>query len=196
MADDHYSDHPGHLLSAPLEALITGVGRSVARAQREMDLETARSIVELGLGDNEKLERLRRLGHQPTWFRIPEAQAELTVALSLHGSEEEENPSLYATPADASFTNKYSYDLTAASKVTFKVVAVPAPPATDDLVVVPNLRNKRFDQAIHMLEQRQIGWQTETEAKDRKYRKVTSTEPAAGEMIRRGELLSLKLSKS
>ncbi|KHL26586.1 hypothetical protein PK98_09465 [Croceibacterium mercuriale] len=50
-------------------------------------------------------------------------------------------PTTYVTPVDASFQNRYNYSATASSKITFKIVPVPAPGRVDELRVIPSLMN-------------------------------------------------------
>ena len=45
----------------------------------------------------------------------------------------------YATPVDAGFQNRYTYDAQTSAKLTFKIVPVPPPAGMDDMRVVPNL---------------------------------------------------------
>jgi hypothetical protein len=185
MPDDFRSQDAGAVVAAPLEALITGVGRAVAEAQRLMDEETTRSVIAVGLGSDAQLERMRRLGYQPTWYRIPEADAELVVALTLHGEQSESGGSarLFAAPADAHFTNRYAYDLRAASTVRFKVVAVPAPPPAERQVIVPALLNRLLSEAEAILNERGIPYRVEGTPPPTGKARVRRTEPKAGELI-------------
>src|SRR5689334_14430654 len=73
-------------LAAPLGDLIAAVGRGLAEAQQSLDLGTIEAIRALYAGSGGDLEILRRFGYQPTWYRIPELQAEITLSLSVHGT--------------------------------------------------------------------------------------------------------------
>src|SRR3954463_4880700 len=73
-------------LAAPLGDLIAAVGRGLAEAQQALDMATVETIKALHSGQSEGLDVLRRLGYQPTWYRIPELHAELTLSLSVGGT--------------------------------------------------------------------------------------------------------------
>lgn len=141
-------------LSAPLGALISSVGRSVAEAQRELDeatLETLRSIYQ---SDEGFAAELQRIGYRPTWYHIPEAEAEIAVALAITAEERVQGRTrlkMYGAPMDASYTNRFGYSLTAQSRVKFRVVPVPPSPQAEALVVVPAVVGKRVGEARALL---------------------------------------------
>ncbi len=128
-------------LSAPLGDLIAAVGRGVAEAQRAMDASTISSIRELHQVNGDIGAVMRSIGYRPNWYQIPKVEADLTVSLTIGGEARGGRLQLYAAPTDASYTNKYAFDLQAVSKLKFSVVAVPPTPEQAGLRVVPRFAN-------------------------------------------------------
>src|SRR5688572_12022399 len=125
------------MLSAPMEQIIVSLGTGIARAQRELDrfsLQSQREISEDPL--------LSESGLQPTFYQIPLAELELSIAIVL---EEEPRPAtplgtralsiLQAAPlrrihlqlVNATYVNQFSFDVNALSKLKLKIVSVPPP---------------------------------------------------------------------
>lgn len=189
-------------LSAPLGDLIASVGRGVAEAQRAMDQSTIAAYRELLNGVGQDLEELRRFGFQPTWYRIPEVEAQLTVTLSVSGQGVQSGSGtsssgplrLYAAPVDASYVNRYEFDLQASSRLRFKIVPVPPSPQASDVKVVPELP-VRFADARALLNQRGIPFvvQTADGRTPADGDEVVSTEPRAREILMTGESVTLVL---
>lgn len=142
---------------AALGDLIGAIGRGVADAQLALDtaaIEQLKAIAE-ATADDDVAETLRAIGYQPTWYRIPELNAEINLSLTLaaQGEQVARGPlRLYATPIDASFSNKYVVNAQVASRISFKVVAVPPAPQATELRVVPNLIGRAWDQASETLQ--------------------------------------------
>jgi hypothetical protein len=144
-------DHPEQMidaLSAPLGDLIAEVGRSVAEAQMAMDAGTIANVLALATasGPDDPNRLLRQIGYQPTWYQIPEVTAEITVALTLTGSDQSSNRSsgasrmrMLAAPVDASYASRFNYELKAASSLKFRIVPVPPSPGAERMRVVPTL---------------------------------------------------------
>jgi len=128
-------------LAAPLGDLIAAVGRGLGDAQRALDQSTIDNVKALHSGQDGQLEVMRRLGYQPTWYRIPELDAEITASLSvsrrLKSAGVPGQLQMYMSPVDATYSNTYGYDLQAATVIKFKVVAVPPPARATDMKVVP-----------------------------------------------------------
>src|SRR5437763_3345482 len=81
------------LLSAPMEQVIVSLGTGIARAQRELDrysLQSQREIAEDPL--------LSESGLQPTFYQIPAAELELTMAIALEEQPPTATRSLAAGP--------------------------------------------------------------------------------------------------
>ena len=130
------------VLSAPIGDLISQVGRGVAEAQEALDQQALESLRRIYNGDV-SLAALRDIGYKPTWYQIPEASAELTVALSIRGGGQtgqgKRASTLFAAPVDATYANRFSYNLKAASKITFRIVPVPPSTGAEAMRVVPAL---------------------------------------------------------
>lgn len=202
-------------LSAPLGELIAAVGRGVAEAQWALDMHTVETFKSVYGGDGEAYEALRRLGYQPTWFRIPEVAAEIYITLSASGEErsggtapaatpalehdgsppgEAGRIQLYATPVDASFSNTYDYQLRACSQLKFRIVPVPAPGQADGMKLVPKgLVGMRLRDAQTLLAQQGIAYQIAGPAyyEPTGDEKITGTEPQANDILPAGQAVVL-----
>jgi hypothetical protein len=132
-------------LSAPIEEVIAALGTGIARAQREMDrmsLEGQREI------DEDPV--LAETGLQATFYQIPRADLELSVAVALEKAPQPAPPprptfpfrlpflnAIHLQPVNAKYANQFSFDVQASSKV--KLTIVPVPPPGGDAEVTPNL---------------------------------------------------------
>jgi len=190
-------------LSAPVGELIASVGRGVAEAQQEMDAQTLATIRSIygESGNTELLSTLRQIGYQPTWYHIPEVTAEINVAISIVGQATQQaqttgattstagkqklaaRPRLYAAPVDAGYSNRYGYDVKAASVVKFRIVPVPPSANTENLRVVPNLLGKTFAQARTALDTLGITYRVGADTAPADTAPVKAQTPAAGELI-------------
>lgn len=187
-------------LSAPLGDVISSVARGVADAQQAMDMRTIETYRELYSGDDQLRAELQALGYQPTWYRIPEVNAEVTISLSISEQSSVEGsavlkPStgprsvkLYAAPIDANYANRYNYDLKAASKISFKIVPVPPSAQAEQMQVVPNLKGKDLQQVESLLGILNISFEVEGKGT------VKKTEPEAGSILRSGSTLTVTFS--
>lgn len=206
------------LLSAPLGEFIAAVGRGVAEAQQALDLHTVESFKAV-FGDNKVYQELRKLGYQPTWYRIPEVAAEIYVTLSVSGVErtvlssssntgDKQLPKgstrpgriqLYATPVDASYSNTYDYQLRACSQLKFRVVPVPGSGQAEGMKVVPKLDGQTYQKALAVLAQLAILHELDlpdTYYVPKGHEIIESTEPPAGSILPTGDVVVLKLKLS
>ncbi len=138
------------LLSAPMAAVITALGVGIANAQRELDKNSIATQREI---DEDPV--LSDLGLQATWYQMPRAELELTMAIAF-----EERPKTTATaaaadltpispvalsrlkeihfqPVNALYANQFNYNVTASSKL--KLTIVPVPPPAAETAVTPRL---------------------------------------------------------
>lgn len=195
-------------LSAPIGDLIAEVGRGIAEAQRAMDSATIEQVRALAADavDGDGLTLLRQIGYQPTWYQIPEASAEITVALTLTGSGQSTDQSsggqpsggssarmqLVATPVDAGYANRYGYELKAASSVKFRIVPVPPSPAFEAMRAVPKVIGLTFAAARVRLAESQIGWRLpEGQAEPPDDTAILIQTPAPGDLMRAGDAVEL-----
>lgn len=179
-------------LSAPLGELISSVGRGVAEAQRELDAATIERIRELYASDEDLAVELQRIGYRPTWYHIPEAEAEIAVALSITSEERSEGRprlKMYGAPLDASYTNRFSYSLTAQSRLKFRVVPVPPSPQAEALVVVPAVVGKTVAEARALLSAIGVPHRFPDGAADASL--ITSASVGPGALLPRGTQLVL-----
>lgn len=132
-------------LSAPIEEVIAALGTGIARAQRELDrmaLDGQREI------DEDPV--LAETGLQATFYQIPKADLELSVAVALEKVPQTTPPpkpvfpfrlpvlsAIHLQPVNAKYTNQFSFDVQASSKV--KLTIVPVPPPGGDAEVIPNM---------------------------------------------------------
>lgn len=198
-------------LSAPLGDLIAAVGRGIAEAQQALDEATLETFKKIYNPKNSSL--LANLGYQPTWYKIPEVEAEISISLSITGNETltasgptaaTQEPGqasaikLYATPIDANYTNKYDYNFQAASTIRFKIVPVPPTPQAANLKVVPDLHGQAYSDVKKLLAELEIPYllapgSTEPIGYDPK---VITTDPKRGEILIGGQQVKLSLSAS
>jgi hypothetical protein len=127
------------VLAVPLGELISAVGRSVAGAQQTMDerfIEHFSAIYDQSVA---AFEPLRAIGYQPTWYQIPEATAEIALAITVGGPQVDAASSvsrrrdLYGAPVDAGYQSRFNYRLKTASSLKFRIVPVPPPEAATRL---------------------------------------------------------------
>jgi hypothetical protein len=178
-------------LSAPLASLISSVGRGVAEAQRELDeaaLEHLRAIYE---SDEGFAAELQRIGYRPTWYHIPEAEAEIAVALAITAEQQVQGRTrvkMYGAPMDASYTNRFNYSLSAQSRLKFRIVPVPPPLRAEALVVVPAVVGKTVAEARALLVTLGVPHRFPEGAADKEVVASASAEagtvlPAGGELV-------------
>lgn len=187
-------------MAAPLGDLIAAVGRGLAAAQQNLDQATIETIKALYNGQDATLELMRQLGWQPTWYRIPELSAELTISLSVSATETSSgqgpgNVQLYASPMDASYTNRYDYDLQAASVIRFKIVPVPPSVEIAERKLVPALKTMKLIDARQRLASLGIPFQIEAGVTPTEGSQIQDTNPPEGALLAAGEKVTLLLYK-
>ena len=197
-------------LSAPLGDVIAAVGRGVAEAQTALDAATVEGFKRMFSGGDAMLEEMRRIGYHPTWYRIPEVEAEVTISLSISGESRQAGTTppagpdaaiggpgriqLYAAPVDASYANKYDFQVQAASKLRFKVVAVPPSPEATEMKVVPGLGNKTFEEAKALLDELRIPYRLEDpKLLPAPAAPIRSFSPRVGTVLARGQAVILNV---
>ena len=147
---DHIASELLEDLPAVLGDLIGAIGRGVADAQYALDAAAIEQLTAIAKADGTVAEVLRLIGYQPTWYRIPELEADITMSLTLAARTEQSGRTsvqMYATPIDASFSNKYFVNAQVASNIKFKVVPVPPSPLASELTVVPILKQLTWIEA-------------------------------------------------
>ena len=190
----------GDALAAPLGEFIASIGKGVAEAQQAMDLKTVETFTKIyGDSNDNRLQILRNLGYQPTWYKIPEVEVKATIALNISGESGEENVGgagkiqMYATPMDAGYANKYDYNLKAASQLTFKIVPVPPSPKAEEMKVLPVLNEERYKDAVLSLESMGIAHELEPGQAPYDDYYIKNTTPEAGKVIFPGQKVVLQI---
>jgi len=186
-------------LSAPLGDLIAEMGRGVAEAQQALDEATLEQLQRIYAEDEALLEQLRALGYQPTWYQIPEAEAEIRIALSVEGQHSDSGRPrlrLFGAPLNADYQNRFDYRLEASSRLKFRIVPIPAPSVLEDKRVVPRLAGKTLAEASDLLATLDINFDVAPEnLAEQPLAVVQSSEPAAGELLDAEQALRLTLAK-
>jgi hypothetical protein len=191
-------------MAAPLGDLIAAVGRGLAEAQQSLDMTTIETIKALFSGTDANLELMRRLGWQPTWYRIPELSAEITLSLSIGATSTQSGQGaqpagpgrirLYVSPMDASYTNRYEYDLQAASVIKFKIVPVPPSSELADRKIAPTVKGKPLSEVRALLAGLGIPFEIK-DASPGHDDLVWDTDPGEGELLAAGQKLALLFYK-
>lgn len=165
MSDIKTNSDVKELLSAPLGELISSIGQGVAEAQKALDAASLSQTLALYDEDNpnEVLKQLREIGYQPTFYTIPETEVEAKVSLALssqkinyQSNKNYNSPSIYATPVNASSSNKYNINAVASATLKFKIVPVPPSNEVEDMRVIPNLEGKQLSQTKAILQRLDI----------------------------------------
>lgn len=148
---------PLDALSAPLGELIAAVGRGVADAQQALDSAALAALQRIYAdADDATLEALRQIDYRPTFYAIPEVESEMSVAVTIASQTEASGRTgatsrIYTAPVDATYKTRYGYDVTAASKIRFKIVPVPPSARVERLRAVPTLVGKTWEEAQTVL---------------------------------------------
>lgn len=154
MSSNSY-DYVKDAFAAPLGDFIASIGEGVGQAQAALDEGSLRQTLEI-YNDNpeqshETLKMLREVGYQPTFYTIPKTTAKAKISLSISqqstGVMGQENRTfrtkMYATPVNASNTNKYNLGLNATAEIEFDIV--PVPPSDAQIIrFLPNVIEKTF----------------------------------------------------
>ncbi|MDO6564491.1 PASTA domain-containing protein [Amphritea sp. 1_MG-2023] len=181
------------ILATPLGDMIAEMGIGVAQAQYAIDAKTIENLKQIYSLDDDLLKEMRRIGYRPTWYVIPEAEAEISMALTVQqsiGSDRKVTTELKATTVDAAYQNQYDFKIEGASKLKLTFRPVPAPLEIDNMQVVPLLSGIPLGEAKALLEKIGIDFQVSpAQAKDSAI--VSSTQPVAGAFIDAGSVITV-----
>jgi hypothetical protein len=154
--------------SAPMESVITALGRGIASAQRALDENSIQMQESI---DSDPV--LSQYGLQATWYQFPrvDLQLKMSIAVAEEGSTSSQPPAagpapapaptgvsiatlaairnvrLVAQPVSASFQTHFNYTSDAASQVTVSIVPVPAPRSGAQVTVPPRMLQAAVQQA-------------------------------------------------
>jgi len=189
-------------MAAPLGNLIASIGEGVADAQAALD---AGSLAQtLALYDNEDGDimnkRLREIGYQPTFYTIPETKvkAKISLAMSQSGSSSQiqsnrlSKVKMYATPINATNTNKYNLNVNASVELDFTIKPIPAPEGAE-LRKTPDLIGKTLTEAQDVLGEFNLNYEI-LAGDDTK--KITIQSPEAKTTVRASDVISLTFEDS
>ncbi|MEY4926083.1 MAG: hypothetical protein RI894_519 [Bacteroidota bacterium] len=162
-------------MSAPLGSLIASIGAGVAEAQAALDAGSLAQTLAIYDHENkdELLVLLRNIGYQPTFYVIPETEVEANISISLSINNESTQSGIlptdnlprtrvYATPINASNSNKFSLALNASAKLKFKIVPVPPPSEMADIRIIPTFLGKKWSEAKSLLAQQNLNYTLKT----------------------------------
>ncbi|MGH1387769.1 hypothetical protein [Kordia sp.] len=152
MSSNSY-DYVKDAFAAPLGDFIAAIGEGVGEAQAALDEGSLRQTLEIYNSDPDKgsetLKMLREVGYQPTFYTIPKTTAKAKISLSISQQSTSNSiqngrafrPKMYATPVNASNTNKYNLGLNATAEIQFDIV--PVPPSEAQIIrFLPNIIEK------------------------------------------------------
>ncbi|WP_442264611.1 hypothetical protein ACSIGC_09620 [Tenacibaculum sp. ZS6-P6] len=152
MSNNSY-DYVKDAFAAPLGDFIASIGEGVGEAQAALDEGSLRQTLEIYNNNpdesHETLKMLREIGYQPTFYTIPKTTAKAKISLSISQqstgiigqNQRAFRPKMYATPVNASNTNKYNMGLNATAEIQFDIV--PVPPSDAQIIrFLPNVIEK------------------------------------------------------
>lgn len=181
------------VLATPLGDMIAELGIGVAQAQYAIDAKTIENLKQIYSLDDELLKEMRRIGYRPTWYVIPEAEAEISMALTVQqsiGHDRKVKTEIKGTTVDAAYQNQYDFKIEGASKLKLTFRPVPAPLEIDNMQVVPLLSGVSLGEAKGLLEKMGIDFKVApANAKDSSM--VSSTIPVAGAFIDAGHVITV-----
>jgi len=189
-------------MAAPLGNLIASIGEGVADAQAALD---AGSLAQtLALYDDEDGDimnkRLREIGYQPTFYTIPETKvkAKISLAMSQSGNSSQiqsnrlSKVKMYATPINATNTNKYNLNVNASVELDFTIKPIPAPEGAE-LRRTPDLIGKTLDEAEEILGEFNLNYEITS---GDSATTITSQIPIKGSTTRLGSTVELTFNTS
>ena len=146
------NDYLKDAFAAPLGDFIASIGEGVGEAQTALDKGSLRQTLEIYNTDPDNseasLKLLREIGYQPTFYTIPKTTAKAKISLSLSQQSSSVlnggqafRTKMYASPVNATNTNKYNMNLNASAEIQFDIVPVP-PTDTQIIRFLPNLIEK------------------------------------------------------
>ncbi|HDY97374.1 MAG TPA: hypothetical protein ENH72_02680 [Pseudomonas sabulinigri] len=203
------------VMAAPIGDIIASVGQGVAQAQEALDRASLAQVLAIyHESDSDEIRLLQEIGYQPTFYALPDTTGEIQVALSISGQNSASSTpaattlpaartkamslaerflprlpasKIYAAPVNADLTNRYGFQASAAAKIQFRIVPVPAPGRVSEIRVVPGLLGKLLDEAEALaarfsLEVIAVDKNGEPLATPPSNKKITGQLPEAGEI--------------
>ena len=184
-------------VAAPLGNLIASIGEGVADAQAALDAGSlAQTLALYDEADGDLMnKRLREIGYQPTFYTIPEAKVKAKISLSMSQSGGQNTIEtnrlskvrMYATPINATNSNKYNLNVQAGVELDFTIKPIPAPEGVE-LRKTPDLIGKSLEEAQEKL--REFGLNYEIVSGDTS-ETILSQVPEKGAILHVGGVVEL-----
>lgn len=136
-------DNISEIFAAPIEGVISALGKGIADAQTELDRASAAAQDAINSDPV-----LSQSGVQATWYQFPRVELRLKLAVSVaQDTTTTQTPMsalspalrLVAQPVTAGYQNRFNFDAQAASMVTLTLVPVPNPSGADQGTVVAKM---------------------------------------------------------
>lgn len=133
------------VFSAPLEGLVTALGRDISAAQAELDRNALKAQEAI---DSDP--QLAGLGLQAPWHQMPRVDFQVKLALTTAAEAPAAKASigaalvpssvrLIAQPLSAAYQNHFNYDVSGSSELSISLVPVPPPQLPAESVLPPRL---------------------------------------------------------
>lgn len=202
------------VLAAPLGEVISSVGQGVADAQASLDAASLRTTLEIySENDDEGIKLLREIGYRPTFYAIPETIVETHISLSISSQAPQAPsaggtgslpsgstptartavPKLYATPVNASMSNRYNFTTQASTKMTFKIVPVPPTTEVSDIRVAPDLAGKTIAEVETLLGELTLTYNIANPEAEGTGAVVDTQDPSPGALMQAGNTIEITL---
>ncbi len=175
--------------TSTLSEFIASVGKSVAKAQKDIDSQSIQSVIDLHSKEDEETRKLKEFGFQPPWYRIPEVNVEVMMSLTLDNTSK---VNIYATPVNAGYSNAFNYSTGTASCLKFKLISVPEPVDSKNIKIVPALTGKILKEVYEILSELGIEYTFENNNDIPDENSVLAdTQPSAGAILKQNEKVVL-----
>jgi PASTA domain-containing protein len=174
----------------PFEQAILTVARGVAQAQKALDqnsIEIQKSID----ADPE----LAALGLSAPWFQMPEIELEMKLSLSIHEQTTSSRRELGLAFHNATYRNRFQYDLSGTSSLKLKIRPVPPPTSLTVPRSVPDLVGGDLISARRLATEAGLVVTDVTRRRDeRPADTVLEQDPPAGSQLPAGGTIALTVS--
>jgi hypothetical protein len=111
------------VLIEPVDKILLSLGEAIAETQKALD----RASVELQIAaENDPV--LSKYDYQAPWYYMPEIELELKLALGVNFQQVAANvfkKVMVAAPINATYKNRYDYQVEGTSVLKVKIVSVP-----------------------------------------------------------------------
>lgn len=116
---------PDRILVAPIAAFVRTIAESVADAQRALDRRSLELTAQIQT--EPAYSALRDVGYVPTWYTIPEVQAEIKLTFYFEATRSAEQQRLLVLPWNAKTQANSTIREEGTSQLKIRIVPVPPP---------------------------------------------------------------------